>query len=111
MRAAASAAGVSNTTWSRVEAGAVPITPQMSQAIAGAFGWPADWESLPPETLGHPLSNVAADDLLDRIRAELDEHERRIESMLKRYAKGTDASDDDGRDGGAVGVGSEHGDI
>jgi hypothetical protein len=75
---------VSNTTWSRVEAGAVPITPQMSQAIAIAFQWPADWESLPPETLGQPATTVDADELLDRIRAELAASERRIEQMLER---------------------------
>lgn len=110
MRAAASAAGVSNTTWSRMEAGAVPITPQMSQAIAHAFEWPSNWETNLDGTLQQPMSSVAADDLLERIRAELEASERRMEQMFRRYTEGTDSGDDDERGDREVGIRSEHGD-
>lgn len=100
MRAAAAAAGVSNTTWSRMEAGAVEITPAMSRHIADAFGWPDDWETNPESlvaTLSHPLSTVDAEQLLERIRAELAEHEQRIAAMVAQLMKGNDGSAQEGR--------------
>lgn len=90
MRAAATAAGVSNTTWSRMESGAVAITAPMAASIARAFDWPADWETNPPVTLSQPMTTLDADELLARIRSELAEHERRIQVMLERLTGSED---------------------
>lgn len=49
MRQAATAGDVSNTTWSRFEAGVGQLTPGIIQAVARAFDWPTDWPENPPE--------------------------------------------------------------
>ena len=50
MRAAAALGGVSNTTWSRYEAGGVTLTPGIVQGVAKAFGWPTTWPEEQPAT-------------------------------------------------------------
>lgn len=46
-RDAAIAGGVSNTTWSRFEAGG-PIGDAIRQGVARAFGWSVEWPETPP---------------------------------------------------------------
>ncbi len=48
-RAAATAGGVANTTWSRWMNGD-DLTDGMRQAVAKAFNWPPDWPENPPPT-------------------------------------------------------------
>lgn len=100
MRTAATHAGVSNTTWSRVEAGAVPLTPHMVAAIAAAFEWPVDWEINPPvPAVSHPMPIVDSELELraeiERLRAEVTEHNQRVEAMLAQLIEGGNPHDDD----------------
>lgn len=70
VRAAAQAAGLSNTTWGRIESRDTTISPKTGRAIGEAFGWPAEWwtGSEAPEASTPPGD---ADGLLDRV-AELE---------------------------------------
>lgn len=65
-RAAASLGSMSNTTWSRFEAGG-PLTPAVRSGVAATFGWSTDWPEDPPPEPDQTLDAVSA--ALGRIEA------------------------------------------
>jgi hypothetical protein len=64
VRQAATAGGISNTTWGDYYTTGI-ATPKIRDAVARVFGWPLDWPENPP-----PLPEAREDQLLKLI-AEL----------------------------------------
>lgn len=56
-RDAAVAGGVSNTTWSKFEAGA-PVGEAVRRGVARAFGWSPEWPEHPP-TQPPPIDEIS----------------------------------------------------
>lgn len=81
VRAAATAGGVSNTTWSTYEATGV-LTDKMQRAIVQAFGWDATWaEHLPaePPSSGEDVLRMLVDEV-----AALRRHVELLAELLAR---------------------------
>lgn len=80
---AAERIGVSGPAWSRWESASTAPKPATLVELGHLLGLDDGWWEL-SETLSHPVTMLTEDELLARIRAELEEHERRIEAMLER---------------------------
>lgn len=97
MRQAATAGGVSNTTWSRFESGVGQLTPGIVQAVARAFDWPTDWPDNPP-TVSPPVDAQTVTRLaqaverlthrVDVLQDVVDEQQRAIASLRSSPRRG-----------------------
>lgn len=91
---AAERIGVTHPAWSRWESAATAPKPATLLALGELFDLPDGWWEMPATaTPSHPSPTVDPDELLETIRRELAEHERRIEQMLARMT-GADTDDD-----------------
>jgi hypothetical protein len=78
-REAARTGGITNTVWSKFEAGG-NITPGIRNAVANAFGWPYSWPERLPELTADPVAQK--DDIMQR----LDELAAAVGSLLRGQA-------------------------
>lgn len=90
---AAARLDTSDANWSRWETASATPRPSTLLRLGELLDLPEGWWEPPGRTLSHPVTTVDADELLDRIRAELTEHERRIEGMLERLTGATGHDD------------------
>ena len=77
----------SDANWSRWETASATPRPATLLRLGELLDLPEGWWEVADETLSHPTATVDPDELLERIRAELAEHERRIAEMLTAYTK------------------------
>lgn len=82
-REAAIAGGISNTTWSKFEAGG-ELGPAIRRGVAHAFGWPADWPENPPAA-------IAPVDAVSQLRAEVERLAQVVQSQALQIGHLTDA--------------------
>ena len=82
IREASVAGSISNTTWSKWEAGSSELTNKLAAAIARAFDWPADWPSNPP-----PIQTISQ---LDDLERKVDRLTVLVLELSKRLLDGDD---------------------
>lgn len=70
-RAAAMAAGISNTTWSNWERSGGAPGPTLQRAISELFDWPIEWPDRPPPPR----------DPVSRLDARVEELERQVSQL------------------------------
>ena len=89
---AATRLGTGESNWSRWETATAVPRPATLVAIGELLELPDDW--MVPATMRHPSRSVDADEMLERITAELAEQRQMIEQMYERLTR---ADSDDGR--------------
>lgn len=79
-RAAAMAAGISNTTWSNWErSGGVP-GPTLQRAVSDLFGWPIEWPDAPPPA---PDSVNRLDERVVELERQVSQLSRLVDFLMK----------------------------